>query len=103
MTAEVAVLNTTGVALAADSAVTIGEDATKIYTSAEKLFQLSNSAPVGAMIYGSASLVGLPWETTIKAYRKKLSDKTLPAIEDSDIWGQCKNSLCLCNYSWRRT
>lgn len=82
MTAEVAVMNSTGVALAADSAVTIGQEATKIYTSAEKLFQLSNSAPVGIMIYGNASFVGIPWETTIKAYRKLLGNKTYPRLED---------------------
>ena len=82
MTAEVAVMNSTGVALAADSAVTIGQNATKIYTSAEKLFQLSIAAPVGIMIYGNASFAGIPWETTIKAYRKKLGAKVFPKIED---------------------
>lgn len=40
MTAQVAVLNTIGVALAADSAVTLGA-ASKVYTSADKLFQLT--------------------------------------------------------------
>lgn len=37
MTAEVAVLNSHGVSLAADSAVTLGPGVTKIYTSADKL------------------------------------------------------------------
>ena len=49
MTAEVAILNSTGVALAADSAVSIGPDADKIYTSAEKLFQLGVADPVGVV------------------------------------------------------
>ncbi len=70
MTAEVAVMNRIGVALAADSAVTIGSDADKIYTSAEKLFQLSPSAPIGVMVYGNADFSGLPWETIIKTYRE---------------------------------
>ncbi len=39
MTAEVAVMNTMAVALAADSAVTIGKG--KIYNTANKLFELS--------------------------------------------------------------
>lgn len=82
MTAEVTVMNCTGVSLAADSAVTIGHQATKIYTSAEKLFQLSNSAPVGIMIYGNAGFVGVPWETIIKEYRKTLGNKTFNKLED---------------------
>ena len=43
MTAEVAIANTQGVALAADSAVTIGEQ--KIYNSACKVFSLSKVEP----------------------------------------------------------
>lgn len=82
MTAEVAVLNRLGVALAADSAVTIGRDATKIFGSAEKLFQLSPSAPVGVMIYGNASFLGLPWETIIKTYRAQLESTTFPSVEN---------------------
>jgi len=45
MTAEVAVLNAMGVALAADSAVSIGPNADKIYSSADKLFNLSTRLP----------------------------------------------------------
>ncbi len=52
MTAEIGVMNRLGVALAADSAVTIGGDARKVYSSADKLFQLSLGAPVGVMVYG---------------------------------------------------
>jgi len=76
MTAEVAVLNSNGIALAADSAVTIGHEEGKIYTSADKLFQLSECAPVGIMVYGSASFLGVPWETIIKSYRTELGGRT---------------------------
>ena len=79
MTAEVGVMNNLGVALAADSAVTIG-GLKKIYTSAEKLFQLAAIAPVGIMFYGNANFVGLPWETIIKAYRRNLGKKTFATI-----------------------
>ncbi len=82
MTAEIAVMNRMGVALAADSAVTIGSEAQKIYTSAEKLFQLSEAAPVGIMVYGNAGYVSLPWETTIKAFRRKLGDAPRRTIAD---------------------
>lgn len=73
MTAEIGVLNTTGVALAADSAVTIGSS--KVFNSADKLFSLSKHHPVGIMIYGNAGFMGVPWETIIKVYRKKLNDQ----------------------------
>ena len=66
MTAEVAILNRIGVALAADSAATIGRGrGGKIYSSADKLFQLSHSDPVGVMVYGNANFIGVPWETII--------------------------------------
>ena len=89
MTAEVSVMNQIGVALAADSAVTIGQNATKIHTSADKLFQLTPQSAVGMMIYGNANFVGLPWETIIKTYRLECGDKTQATIQeyaDSFFW-----------------
>lgn len=82
MTAEVGVMNRIGVALAADSAVSLGASADKIYTSADKLFHLSNRAPVGIMINGNANFLGVPWETVIKSFRSYLSDRKLNALED---------------------
>ncbi len=70
MTAEIAILNRVGVALAADSAVTVGRTAGKIWTSADKLFQLSEVDPVAVMVYGNAEHIGIPWETIIKCYRQ---------------------------------
>lgn len=81
MTAEVGVMNRLGVALAADSAVTLGGGKGKIYTSADKLFQLSHTAPIGLMVYGNANLAGIPWETTVKTYRKELGGKTFDQTE----------------------
>ena len=70
MTAEVVVMNPLGVALAADSAVTLGTEVDrKVYPSAEKLFQLSNACPIGVLIYGNSNFVSVPWETIIKTYR----------------------------------
>lgn len=81
MTAEVAIMNRIGVALAADSAVTIGGgEGDKTYSSADKLFQLSHSEPVGVMVYGSADYVGIPWETIIKEYRRSLGEKKFPTV-----------------------
>jgi len=70
MTAEIAILNRSAVALASDSAVTIDTPTgPKIYESANKLFALIKGQPVGIMIYDSADHLGVPWETIIKAYR----------------------------------
>jgi hypothetical protein len=76
MTAEVAILNKNAVALAADSAVTLRNPETqKVYNTANKLFMLSKYHPVGIMVYGPASLMGVPWETVIKIYREELFEK----------------------------
>ncbi len=54
MTAEVAVINRGGVALAADSAVTIDRGGTvKIFQTENKLFELSETKPIGLMIYNN--------------------------------------------------
>ena len=88
MTAEIAILNTHGVAVAADSAITIrfGENAQKIYNSANKVFALSKYHPVGIMIYNSSSFMEIEWEIIIKEYRKilgKRSYKTLFEYADN--------------------
>lgn len=48
MTAEVCIMNKLAVALAADSALTLGSQSgeVKVYGSAEKIFQFSANAPV---------------------------------------------------------
>ena len=73
MTSEVVVMNRIGVALAADSAVTVEMGgSSKVRDSALKLFMLSKYRPVGVMIYHNASLLGLPLEAIIKAFRREL-------------------------------
>lgn len=82
MTAVAGVLNKQAVAIAADSAVTIGSpNSRKIFNKANKVFALSKQHPVGIMIYNSASFMGTPWETIIKIYRKKLGDESFPTIK----------------------
>lgn len=85
MTAEIAILNKGAIALAADSVVTISSgpgSKAKTYKSVNKLFSLSRLHPVGAMIYGSADIMGVPWETLIKDYRRKLGSKSFATIDD---------------------
>lgn len=52
----------------------------KIYTSVNKLFQLSKYHPVGIMIYGSTEFMGYPWEVIIKEYRKILSFQSFKSL-----------------------
>ncbi|HUI06795.1 MAG TPA: hypothetical protein VL486_07295 [Verrucomicrobiae bacterium] len=74
MTAEIAVLNKSAVALAADSAVTIQHEmGYKVYNTMNKLFALHKPRPVGVMIYGGAELMGIPWETIIRVYQARYS------------------------------
>jgi len=82
MTAEIAILNSNAVALAADSAVTVGREAGKVFASADKLFQMSNNAPVGIMFYGQATFLGVPWETVVKCYRSELGSRAFPKLAD---------------------
>jgi hypothetical protein len=90
MTAEVAVLNKFGVALAADSAVTVDhwhekKIHTKVYNTANKLFTLSKFEPVGIMLYNTVTLGGIPWETIIKVYRKELARDKFDTVKQYGI------------------
>ena len=81
MTAEIAILNKSAVALAADSAVTVSRSAkTKIYNT-DKLFMLSRYCPIGIMVHNEAEFLGIPWETLIKSFRKHLDKKPLDKVE----------------------
>jgi len=81
VTAEIVIMNKYGVALAADSAVSIGSK--KVYNSANKLFALSKRFPVGIMIYGNADFMDTPWETIIKYYRAThLKNTHFPTLQE---------------------
>jgi 20S proteasome alpha/beta subunit len=83
LTAEIAILNTHGVSIAADSAITLrlNENEQKIYNSANKVFALSKYHPVGIMIYNNATFMGtIDWEILIKEYRKSLGEKSYKTL-----------------------
>ncbi|WP_461791565.1 hypothetical protein [Pedobacter sp.] len=83
MTAIVGVLNSQGIAIAADSAVTVsGNNIKKVYNRSNKIFTLSKFHPVGIAIYNSADYLGMPLETLIKMYRKKLQDNSFDTLEE---------------------
>jgi len=91
MTCEVAVANRMAVALAADSAVTFSgqaQDGTRrsVYASgANKIFQLSNDAPVGIMIFNNAELQDIPWELIIKTFRTHLGTTHKDHLEEYSV------------------
>lgn len=73
MTAEIAILNKTAVALAADSAVTVsaGSKEEKIFDTADKLFELSHLNPIGVMIYNGTAFMEIPLPALIRDFRSK--------------------------------
>lgn len=79
MSAGICIMNKHAVALAADSAVTIGQHLA-IHNSANKLFALSKVAPVGAIIYADAELMNIPAEIIIKQYKEKRGNKNHPTL-----------------------
>jgi hypothetical protein len=79
MTAEIAVMNQSAVALAADSAAT--RSGAKIF-AANKIFALSKYEPVAVMVYGNAACMHVPWETVIKEYRAELSTTSYGHVSD---------------------
>lgn len=80
MTAIVAVLNKHAVAVAADSAVTMG-DTHKVVNSANKIFTLSKYHPVAVMTYSNAAFMGVPWDIIIKEYRKELAKNSFDKLK----------------------
>lgn len=73
VTAEIAILNKSAVAIAADSAVTIsaGDSQEKIFDSADKLFELCDKNPIGIMLYNGMEFMGTPLAILVKDFRSK--------------------------------
>lgn len=81
MTAEIAILNKSAIALAADSKVTLSvAGKQKTYDTVNKLFSLSKTEPVGSMVFGNAEFMGFPWETILKEYRRRNPTKRFDTI-----------------------
>lgn len=92
MTTIVGVLNKRAVAIAADSAVTVG-DTHKVMNTGNKIFALSKFAPVGIAIYGNASMMDTPWEVIIKCYRRQLNQTKFQYLREyvEDFLGYLRN------------
>jgi hypothetical protein len=81
MTAEIVLMNKNAVAMAADSAATLGNHI-ETWNTQNKLFSLSDYHPVGIMIYDQLQLNGVPWETIIKIYRKQLKNNFFNTLKE---------------------
>ncbi|WP_419939587.1 hypothetical protein [Candidatus Palauibacter sp.] len=95
MTAEIAVLNKSAIALAADSVMTVS-GTPKRYPG-NKLFALSKSHPVGVMFYNNAEFMGIPWEALFKMFRQRIPPGGKPAVVDyaEDFLGHlCGPEVC---------
>ncbi len=79
MSAGICIMNRNAIAMAADSAVTVG-DHVAIHNSANKLFSLSKVAPVGVIIYANGTLMEVPVELVVKEYKKALGTKTFDTL-----------------------
>ena len=86
MTAEIVIMNKEAVALAADSAVSLvigpSESPQKIFTSANKIFGLSDNHAVSLMIYNNASFLGVPWEPVFTRFEESLGTVPLLTLAD---------------------
>lgn len=87
MTSEICVMNRRSLVLAADSAATVsrweaGRKEERYFKGSNKIFQLSNSEPVGVMIYDSADLHRVPWEIIVKSFRSYLGKTSFSSVEE---------------------
>ena len=105
MTSEILILTPSAVALAADSAVTIGNR--KTYNGVNKLFMLSNDPPMGIMTYNLSNFSNIPLETIIKEFRAEIKKEDLTTvIEFRDKFIEfldelVKNELYVCSFEDR--
>lgn len=105
MTSEILILTPSAVALAADSAVTIGNR--KTYNGVNKLFMLSNNPPMGIMTYNLSNFSNIPLETIIKEFRDEIKKEDLTTvIEFRDKFIEfldelVKNELYVCSFEDR--
>ncbi len=86
MTAEVAIINRASIAVAADSAVTIGKD--RVWKNANKLFHMSSNTDIGVMFFGNGDFLGVPWEVILKQFRKHVGERQFDTIK------QCSDEFC---------
>ena len=82
MTAVVGILNKRGIAIAADSAVTMTRDGNeKIENSANKMLRMSDVCPISVMTVGSAAFLSTPWDIIVRRFRQKHGNIQFPTVQ----------------------
>jgi hypothetical protein len=83
MTTEIAIMNSSGIALAADSALTVSKDGgTLHFHGINKIFGLSAVDPVAIMVHGRPEFMDIPWEIIIKSFRDQAGVRNLSKLRD---------------------
>jgi len=81
MTAQVAVLNTQGIAIASDSAVTVtGGERERSYTSADKIFPVKG-VPVAVLHSSRVQTWGVPWQLLVEAWGQQRAPEQLATLD----------------------
>jgi hypothetical protein len=86
MTSQVILLNSYGVAIASDTAVTSGD---RVTNGVEKIFRLPEPHKLALVVSGNAGLMEVPWESIIYAWSNTLTEplETLNAYWNSlETW-----------------
>ena len=76
MSVGIILLNKHGIALAADSALTVG-DREAIFNSTNKMFRLGKNNPIGIVVYGNLELMGTPIDIIIDHYSHHLESNNI--------------------------
>jgi hypothetical protein len=74
MSSEIILLNKLGVAIAADSAITVGNRAA-IFNTGEKIFPFPKGFPVCAMYYANTDFMGIPIEIILPKFIESIATK----------------------------
>lgn len=81
MTSQLALMNSMAVALASDSAVTIGS---KTFDGVKKIFELKNNHKIGIMISGVANYIpcNISWERVIRMFDESITNYNFNTVGD---------------------
>lgn len=85
MTTQVVLMNSLGIAIASDSAVTAGG---RVLNNSEKLFELELPHKLAILTSHRATFMEVPWEVVFSAWSQSL-DRPLPSVE-SYVDSLCK-------------
>lgn len=80
MTTEIIIINRQGIALAADSAVTVNRS--RVWKNANKIISLSPRNDIAIMIHNAADFIGIPWEVVIKNFRDDFCERQFETVDE---------------------